>query len=68
MFFIIKGTTTDELNKKYTAGDTTLYSKCDQASDLWQEVELASELASDLQDTKDWGRKWFVHRMLEQLN
>ena len=24
--------------------DTTLYSKCDQASDLWQQLELASEL------------------------
>ena len=31
--------------------DTTLYSKCDQASDLWQQVELASELESDLRDT-----------------
>ena len=30
------------------ADDTTLYSKCDQASDLWQQVELASELESDL--------------------
>ena len=30
--------------------DTTLYSKCDQASDLWQQLELASEIESDLQD------------------
>ena len=30
------------------ADDTTLYSKCDQASDLWQQLELASELESDL--------------------
>ena len=30
------------------ADDTTLYSKCDQASDLWQQFELASELESDL--------------------
>ena len=29
-------------------GDTTLYSKCDQASDQWQDLELASELESDL--------------------
>ena len=29
------------------ADDTTLYSKCDQASDLWQQLELASELESD---------------------
>ena len=42
------------------ADDTTLYSKCDQASDLWQQLELASELASDLRDTVDWGRKWLV--------
>ena len=33
------------------ADDTTLYSKCNQASDLWQQLELASELESDLQDT-----------------
>ena len=33
------------------------YSKCDQASDLWQQLELSSELKSDLQDTVDWGRK-----------
>ena len=42
------------------ADDTTLYSKCDQAYDLWQQLELASELESDLGDTVDWGRKWFV--------
>ena len=30
------------------ADDTTLYSKCDQASDLWQQLELASEFESDL--------------------
>ena len=28
-----------------------LYSKCDQASDQWQQLELASGLESDLQDT-----------------
>ena len=27
------------------------YSKCNQASDLWQQLELSSELKSDLQDT-----------------
>ena len=42
------------------ADDTTLYSKCDQASDLWQQLELASELESDLQDTVDWVKKWLV--------
>ena len=42
------------------AYDTTLYSKCDQASDLWQQIELASELESDLRDTVDWVIKWLV--------
>ena len=40
--------------------DDTLYSKCDQAPDLWQQLELASELESDLRDTVEWGRKWLV--------
>ena len=30
------------------ADDTTLYSKCDQASDLRQQLELTSELKSDI--------------------
>ena len=41
-------------------GDTTLYCKCDQASDLWQQLELASELESNLQDTVDWSKKCIV--------
>ena len=40
--------------------DTTPYSKCDQASDLWQQLELDSELESDLQDTVEWARIWLV--------
>ena len=47
-------------NNAIHAEDTTHYSKCDQASDLWQQLELASELESDLQGTVDWGRKWLV--------
>ena len=39
------------------ADDITLYSMCDQASDLWQQPELASEFESDLQDIVDWGKK-----------
>ena len=42
------------------ADDTTLYSKCDQVSDLWQQLELASEFESYLQETVDWGKKWLV--------
>ena len=30
------------------ADDIALYSKCDEASDLWQQLELASEFESDL--------------------
>ena len=41
--------------------DTTLYSKCDQASVLWQQIEFTFELKSDLRDTVDWGEKWLVH-------
>ena len=40
--------------------NTTLHYKYDQASDLWQQLELASELETDLQDTVDWGKKWLV--------
>ena len=42
------------------ADDTTVYSKCDRASDLWQQLELASELESDLWVSVDWGKKWLV--------
>ena len=40
--------------------DTTLYSKCDQASDLWQQLEMASELEYDLRDI-GLGLKWLVY-------
>ena len=33
--------------------DTTPYSRCNQTSDLWQQLELASEVESDLQDIVD---------------
>ena len=42
------------------ADDTTLYPKCDQASALWQQLELAYELESNLQGTAYWGKKWLV--------
>ena len=37
-----------------------LCSKCDQVSDLWQQLDLTSELKSDWQDTVDWGKKWLI--------
>ena len=42
------------------ADDTAVYSKCDQASDLWQQLEQAHKLKSDLRGTVDWARKWLV--------
>ena len=42
------------------ADDTTLYSKCDQASALQQQLQLASELESDQRDIVDWDKKWLV--------
>ena len=47
-------------NNAIYADDTALYTKRDRASDLWQQIELAVELESDLRDTVDWGRKWLV--------
>ena len=41
------------------ADDSTLYSKCDQISNLWQ-LELAFGLESDLRDAVDWGRTRLV--------
>ena len=35
------------------ADDTTLYCKCDQESDPWQQLQLASKLESDLRDSAD---------------
>ena len=42
------------------ADDTTVYCKCDQASDLWQQLELAAKHESDLRGTVYWDRKWVV--------
>ena len=38
-------------------GVTTPHSKSEQSCDLWQQLELASELESDLRDTVQEGRK-----------
>ena len=41
------------------SGESSTF-KCDQASDPLQQLELASNLESDLQDTVDWGKKWLI--------
>ena len=42
------------------ADNTNLCCTSDQVSDLQQQLELASEIESDLRDTMDWGRKWLI--------
>ena len=42
------------------ADDTTLYYKCDQVSDLWQQLGLAYDLQSNLQDPVNWSWKSIV--------
>ena len=37
-----------------------LYQSPVSSCDLWQQLELASELESDLVDTVDWYIKWLV--------
>ena len=34
------------------ADDTAIYSNCNLASDLWKQLELASELESGVQDSE----------------
>ena len=50
------------------ADDTTLCSKCDQASDLWQQHELASELESDLHTVGTGVRSGLLISLLGKLN
>ena len=40
------------------ADHTTLYSKTDKASGLWQQLEVTSEIEYHLQDIVDRGCKW----------
>ena len=54
-------------NNTIYADDTTLYSNCNQASDMWQQPELASELESDLQDTVDLCKKWLADFFQEPI-
>ena len=42
------------------ADETTLYCSCDKASDMWKQVELFSDLESDLRGTVEWGNIWLV--------
>ena len=56
-------------SKRRTNSPTTLYSRCDQASDLSQQLELASELESDLWRQCGLGAgSGLLISMLEKLN
>ena len=49
------------------ADNTTLYSKCGQTSDLWQQLELASELESDIREWTGVGSDLLIS-ILKKLN
>ena len=55
-------------NNAIYADHTTLNSRCDQASDLWQQLELPSELEFDLQDTWTGAESGLLILMLEKSN
>ena len=63
LFLLYTGDIPDDVicNTGICADDTILYSKRDQAFDLWKQLELAPKLESDLPDTADCGRKWLVY-------
>ena len=48
------------------ANDTSLYRKCGWVSDLWQKLELASELESDLRRTW-WETSCLLISILQKL-
>ena len=52
-FFLIYGLDDVICNTAIYTDDITRYSRCDQASDLWEQLELASELESDQQVSFD---------------
>ena len=55
LFLLYINDLTDDVicNTAIYADGTTLYSECRQAPNLWQQLELASELESGLRDTVD---------------
>ena len=55
-------------NSAVNVDDTTLYSKYDLASDLWQQPEFASEHVSDPQDSVTGAESGLLIWMLTKLN
>ena len=58
----------DDVNIAICADDTSLYSKCDQACDLWQQLELASELNLTYETLWTGAGSGLLISMLEKLN
>ena len=50
------------------ADDTTIFSKCEQASDLQQQLELASQLESDLEKLLAGARSGLLISIWEKVN
>ena len=50
------------------ADDTTIFSKCEQASDLQQQLELASQLESDLETLLAGARSGLLISIWEKVN
>lgn len=40
--------------------DTTLYCNCDQASNLWQQIQLAIKPEPHNEDPANWDRDWLA--------
>ena len=38
--------------------DTTLYSDCEKASNIWKQVEMPLDLESGFRGTVEWGSRW----------
>ena len=47
-------------NSAIKADDATPNSKCNRVSDLWLQLELASEVESEQRDNVEWDRKWLT--------
>ena len=55
-------------NIAFYADDITHYHKCGQESNMWQQLELPPELASDLQLLGNRAKKDLLISMLEKFN
>ena len=50
------------------ADRTTLYSQCEEASDLWRQLKMTAKFESDLVDTESGVGSGLLISMLKKLN